>query len=118
MALTPHDGGNRLSWASQPDLQLQCYAGKDDIFKDNYGRMWWNRPSPTITTKFFSISNGRFAHPDEDRAISIREGATLQSFPKDYVFKTNSIAGAARIIGNAVPCEYARRLGETIISNS
>lgn len=116
MALTPHNGGDRLSWADQPELQLGCYIGKDDIFKDNYGRMWWDRPSPTITTKFSSISNGRFAHPEEDRAISIREGATLQSFPKDYVFKTNSIAGAARIIGNAVPCEYARRLGETIKS--
>ena len=117
MALTPHNGGSRLSWADRPDLQLECYVGKDDIFKDNYGRMWWDRPSPTITTKFFSISNGRFAHPEEDRAISIREGATLQSFPKDYVFKTNSIAGAARIIGNAVPCEYARRLGEVIIKH-
>ena len=117
MALTPHNGGNRLSWADQEELQLACYVGKDDIFKDNYGRMWWDRPSPTITTKFFSISNGRFAHPDEDRAISIREGATLQSFPKEYVFKTNSIASAARIIGNAVPCEYARRLGETIQQN-
>ena len=117
MALTPHNGGNRLSWANQPQLQLKCYIGRDDIFKDNYGRMWWNRPSPTITTKFFSVSNGRFAHPEEDRAISIREGATLQSFPKDYVFKTTSIAGAARIIGNAVPCEYARRLGETIKQN-
>ncbi len=116
MALTPHNGGSRLSWANQLELQLDCYIGKDDIFKDNYGRMWWDRPSPTITTKFFSISNGRFAHPDEDRAISIREGATLQSFPKNYVFKTNSIAGAARIIGNAVPCEYARRLGVTILS--
>jgi len=117
MALTPHNGGNRLSWASLPELQLDCYIGKDDIFKDNYGRMWWSKPSPTITTKFFSVSNGRFAHPEEDRAISIREGATLQSFPKDYVFKTNSIAGAARIIGNAVPCEYAKRLGETILQN-
>jgi DNA (cytosine-5)-methyltransferase 1 len=117
MALTPHNGGNRLSWANQPQLQLNCYIGKNDIFKDNYGRMWWDKPSPTITTKFFSVSNGRFAHPEEDRAISIREGATLQSFPKDYVFKTNSIAGAARIIGNAVPCEYARRLGETIKQN-
>ena len=115
MALTPHDGGGRLSWACQPELQLKCYIGKDDIFKDNYGRMWWNKPAPTITTKFFSISNGRFAHPEEDRAISIREGATLQSFPKNYVFKTNSIACAARIIGNAVPCEFARRLGETLI---
>ena len=118
IVLTPHDGGDRLSWADHSKLQLACYNGRDDIFKDNYGRMWWDKPSPTITTKFFSISNGRFAHPEEDRAISIREGATLQSFPKDYVFKTNSIAGAARIIGNAVPCEYARRLGETIISNS
>ena len=118
MALTPHNGGNRLSWADYPELQLDCYSGKNDIFKDNYGRMWWDKPSPTITTKFFSISNGRFAHPDEDRAISIREGATLQSFPKKYVFKTSSIASAARIIGNAVPCEYARRLGEIIQQNN
>lgn len=116
MALTPHNGGNRLSWANQLELQLDCYIGKDDIFKDNYGRMWWNRPAPTITTKFFNISNGRFAHPDEDRAISIREGATLQTFPKEYVFKTNSIAGAARIIGNAVPCKYAKQLGLLIQS--
>ena len=116
MALTPHNGGNRLSWANQLELQLDCYIGKDDIFKDNYGRMWWNRPAPTITTKFFNISNGRFAHPDEDRAISIREGATLQTFPKEYVFKTNSIAGAARIIGNAVPCKYAKQLGQLIQS--
>lgn len=117
MQLTPHDGGNRLSWANRHNLQLNCYVGKDDIFKDNFGRMWWNRPAPTITTKFFSISNGRFAHPEEDRAISIREGATLQSFPKNYIFKTHSIAVAARLIGNAVPCEYARRLGLTIKQN-
>ena len=76
--------------------------------------MWWNRPASTITTKFYSISNGRFGHPEEDRALSLREGATLQTFPKNYVFKTNSIAATAKLIGNAVPCEYARRLGETI----
>ena len=115
---TRHDGGSRLDWADDPDLQLKCFLGKDDSFKDSYGRMWWNKPAPTITTKFFSISNGRFGHPDEDRAISLREGATLQTFPKDYVFKANSIATTARLIGNAVPCEYARRLGEIIISNS
>lgn len=114
LAVTPHNGGDRKSWKDNPDLQLPCYVGKDDNFRDTYGRIWWDRPSPTITTKFFSISNGRFAHPEEDRALSIREGATLQTFPKDYEFKTNSIAAAARIIGNAVPCEYARRLGETI----
>ena len=114
---TKHNGGSRLDWADDPDLQLRCFIGKDDSFKDSYGRMWWNKPAPTITTKFFSISNGRFGHPDEDRAISLREGATLQTFPRDYVFKTNSIATTARLIGNAVPCEYARRLGEVINNN-
>jgi len=114
---TRHNGGSRLDWSDDPDLQLNCFMGKDDSFKDSYGRMWWNKPAPTITTKFFSISNGRFGHPDEDRAISLREGATLQTFPKDYVFKSNSIATTARLIGNAVPCEYARRLGLLIQQN-
>ena len=113
---TKHDGGSRLDWANDPELQLRCFIGKDDCFKDSYGRMWWNKPAPTITTKFFSISNGRFGHPCEDRAISLREGATLQTFPKNYTFKSKSIATTARLIGNAVPCEYARRLGEVIIS--
>lgn len=112
---TRHDGGSRLDWANDSELQLKCYIGKDDSFRDNYGRMSWGKPAPTITTKFYSISNGRFAHPEEDRAISIREGATLQTFPMDYVFKTNCIATAAKIIGNAVPPEYARRLGEIIL---
>ena len=114
---TRHDGGSRLDWADDSELQLRCFVGKDDSFKDSYGRMWWNKPAPTITTKFFSISNGRFGHPNEDRAISLREGATLQTFPQDYIFKSNSIATTARLIGNAVPCEYARRLGEVIIKN-
>lgn len=118
MQKTSHDGGSRLDWANDPELQLRCFIDHDDSFKDTYGRMWWDKPAPTITTKFFSISNGRFGHPEEDRAISIREGATLQTFPKEYVFKTNSIATAAKLIGNAVPCEYARRLGETIKSYS
>ena len=113
---TRHDGGSRLDWASDPELQLRCFVGKDKSFKDTFGRMWWKKPAPTITTKFLSISNGRFGHPEEDRAISIREGATLQTFPKTYVFKTKNISSAAKLIGNAVPCEYARRLGELIIS--
>ena len=97
---------------NDPDLQLPCFIGKDDCFKDTFGRMWWHRPASTITTKFYSISNGRFGHPEEDRALSLREGATLQTFPKNYVFKTNSITATAKLIGNAVPCEYARRLGD------
>lgn len=121
MRKTTHDGGSRLDWANDTDLQLKCFIGRDNSFKDTFGRMWWNRPAPTITTKFFSISNGRFGHPEEDRALSIREGATLQTFPKTYIFKTGSITSAAKLIGNAVPCEYARRLGillSTLIQNS
>ena len=117
LAKTKKDGGNRLDWKDDPTLLLNCFKDKDESFKDTFGRMWWNRPAPTITTKFYSISNGRFAHPEEDRGISLREGATLQTFPKNYIFKTNSIAATAKLIGNAVPCEYARRLGEIIIKN-
>lgn len=117
MRLTPHDGGSRLAWAGDERLQLKCYIGRDDCFRDNYGRMSWRKPAPTITTRFSSVSTGRFAHPEEDRCISIREGATLQTFPRDYVFKTTNMATAAKIIGNAVPPEYARRLGETICNN-
>lgn len=113
---TKTDGGCRLDWADDPELQLPCFVGKDSSFKDTFGRMWWNKPAPTITTKFFSLSNGRFGHPTEDRAISIREGATLQTFPSTYVFKTKSIAATAKLIGNAVPCEYARRIGDLIIN--
>lgn len=111
------DGGNRFGFANDPELQLNCFIGKDNSFKDTFGRLWWNKPSPTITTKFFSISNGRFVHPEEDRALSIREGATLQSFPKNYIFKTKSIAKTARMIGNAVPPKYAEAIGKAIIEN-
>lgn len=117
LAVTPKDGGTRLSYVDNEELAPKCHKGKIDGFKDVYGRMWWDKPSPTITTKFFSISNGRFGHPDEDRAISLREGAVLQSFPKDYIFKTTSIANTARMIGNAVPPEYAKAIGKAIIHN-
>lgn len=112
---TTHNGGSRFDWADDPELQLKCFEGKDNAFPDTFGRMCWDKPASTITTKFTSISNGRFGHPDEDRALSIREGATLQTFPREYVFKSNNIATTARLIGNAVPCEYARRLGELIV---
>ncbi|MFY1613427.1 DNA cytosine methyltransferase [Macellibacteroides fermentans] len=111
------DGGNRLEFANDPELQLNCFIGKDEAFKDTFGRLWWDKPSPTITTKFFSISNGRFTHPEEDRALSLREGATLQSFPKDYKFIGTNIAAIARMIGNAVPPEYATAIGKAIIKS-
>ncbi len=104
---TPKNGGNSVK-------ERKFWKGNG--FKDSYSRMSWDKPAPTITTKFFSISNGRFGHPEEDRAISLREGATLQTFPKDYVFYTKSIQSTARMIGNAVPPEFARRIGIAIVN--
>ena len=118
LKLTPKNGGSRHSWANT-DMQINAYKNnKGNIsFNDTYGRMSWDKPAPTITTKFFSISNGRFAHPEENRAISIREGATLQTFPKTYKFIGSSIATIARMIGNAVPPVYAKQIGLAIAKN-
>ena len=114
---TPTDGGTRISWKDDPELQIDAYRGKDNIFKDVYGRMFWEKPAPTITTRFNSLSNGRFGHPDEPRAISLREGATLQTFSKTHIFGCLSEASLARLIGNAVPPELARRIGNSIRKN-
>jgi DNA (cytosine-5)-methyltransferase 1 len=113
---TEESGGDRSAWKDDETLQIDAYRGRDDIFRDVYARMYWNRPAPTITTRFNSFSNGRFGHPEEDRAISIREGATLQTFPKDFVFHASSMNHLARQIGNAVPPELARRIGQHLIS--
>lgn len=113
--LVKKNGGTRMAFKDNPELQLKCYIGRDHSFRDVYGRLYWNKPSSTITTKFLSFTNGRFGHPDQDRCISVREGATLQSFPYKYVFKTKNIQTAARLIGNAVPPEYGKRLGLTIL---
>lgn len=110
---TPKNGGSWLNWAGDENLKRKSYTGKG--FVDNYGRMRWEKPAPTITTKFISVSNGRFAHPEENRGLSIREGATLQTFPKDYIFYCTNMGAMTRIIGNAVPPTFARRLGEAIV---
>lgn len=115
LKLTPHDGGTRKAWSSTK-LQIPAYEGKDNCFQDIYGRMFWDKPAPTITTKFYSITNGRFAHPEQDRAISLREGATLQTFDMKYKFFSSSIAGVARLIGNAVPPALSKRIAEAIIN--
>ena len=114
--MTKKDGGDRSGWQTKKHLELPCYASGEKKFSDTYGRMWWNKPAPTITTRFTSISNGRFAHPDEDRGISLREGATLQTFPKYYQFNGGSMASIARMIGNAFPPKFAKIIGEQIIS--
>lgn len=114
---TPKNGGTRLAWKNNQKLQLKCYVNKDNTFPDVYGRMSWDEPAPTLTTKFCSISNGRFGHPEDDRAISLREGAVLQTFPKNYKFIETSVGAVARMIGNAVPPELARRVGISILKN-
>ena len=110
---TRSNGGSWLDWGNERELRRDRYRGKR--FTDNYGRMRWEHPAPTITTKFISISNGRFGHPEEHRALSIREGAALQTFPREYVFVNRSMKAAARMIGNAVPPHFARQLGEAIV---
>lgn len=115
---TSHDGGTRLDWKNIENLQLNCYKDKDHTFSDVYGRMYWDQPAPTITTKFHSISNGRFGHPEQDRAISLREGAILQSFPEDYKFHSDSMVVVARMIGNAVPPQLSKHIAKTILTLS
>lgn len=91
-------------------------ACKRTSFSDSYLRMEWDKPAPTITTKFNSFSNGRFGHPEQDRAISLREGATLQTFPSDYVFYSASSSKIAKMIGNAVPPLLSKKIGSKIKS--
>lgn len=108
------------------DLEVGCHSRlrdrmdrdgrKSGGYTDAYTRLYADRPAPTITTKCFSFSNGRFGHYDrsQNRALSIREAACLQSFPEDYRFVTPSISAAAKMVGNAVPPRlaefYARHL--------
>lgn len=115
LRMTNKDGGDRSAWQNKTKYQLACYASGEKKFYDTYGRMWWDKPAPTITTKFFSISNGRFAHPEEDRAISLREGAILQTFPRSYKFFGTSMASIAKMIGNAVPPSFAAIIGRQIV---
>lgn len=104
-------GGGRADWPTE--LQLSCHAehrGHSDV----YGRMRFDSPAPVLTTKCTSISNGRFGHPTQDRPISVREAACLQTFPRDYLF-VGGIKSATRQVGNAVPVLLAQRIGEVFI---
>ncbi len=96
----PKDGGSRKSLTG--DLVLECHK-KASGHKDVYGRLAWQRPAPTITTKCISLSNGRFGHPEQDRALTVREAARLQSFPDNYKFFGTGIDSEAKQVGNAVP---------------
>jgi DNA (cytosine-5)-methyltransferase 1 len=112
---TPKNGGARTAWERISELQLDCYKNHKG-HTDVYGRMHWDKPSPAITTRFDSFSNGRYGHPEQDRAISLREGATLQSFPLGYRFYSNSKSISAKMIGNAVPPELSKHIAITLLN--
>lgn len=110
-------GGSWRDWPQR--LVAKCHRKeKGKTYPSVYGRMEWDKPSPTVTTQFFGFGNGRFGHPDQDRAISLREGAILQGFPGDYEFVPPSreycFKTIGRLIGNAVPVRLGEIVGESI----
>lgn len=109
--------GTWLDWDKK--LRAPCHNKKSGrTYSGVYGRMSWNKPAPTITTQFYSFGTGRFGHPEQDRALSLREGALLQTFPKYYDLidpnGTNSFSVLGTHIGNAVPPRLGYIIGKTI----
>lgn len=111
-ALKPGQGREFL-----PDeLLADCHKIDSSVigYRNVYGRMSWDEVAPTITARFDSFTRGKFGHPDQDRSISLREGALLQTFPEDFNFCGNKV-DVARQIGNAVPPVLAEQIGRSII---
>lgn len=113
-------GGTWEDW--DESLIPNCYKKKTgQTFKSVYGRMHFNSIAPTLTTQFYSYGTGRFGHPSQDRAISIREGALLQSFPDNYEFTPKNervqISVLGRQIGNAVPPRIGLHIGRSIMKH-
>jgi DNA (cytosine-5)-methyltransferase 1 len=111
-------GGTWRDW--DDELILDCHRKDSGSTYDAvYGRMEWDSAAPTITTQFYGYGSGRFGHPERDRAISLREGAMLQTFPKEYSFLKGDqdeihYNQIGRFIGNAVPVRLAEIVGESI----
>ncbi len=115
--LASRPGGSWRDW--DDDLVTPCHRSETGQgYSSVYGRMKWDKPAPTITTQFFGFGNGRFGHPDQDRAISLREGALIQTFPPDYAFVPEGqkveIKTLGRLIGNAVPVGLGRAIARRI----
>lgn len=108
------------TWRDWPDHLIAACHRRDTgrTYPGVYGRMRWDEPSPTLTTQFFGFGNGRFGHPEQDRAISLREGAILQGFPKSYSFVPKGapvhFKALGRMIGNAVPVTLGEVIGRSI----
>lgn len=110
-------GGTWRDWPKE--LIADCHRAESGrTYPGVYGRMEWDKPAPTMTTQCYGFGNGRFGHPEQDRAISLREAAILQSFPRDYAFVQKngevSFKVLGRLIGNAVPVDLARAIARSI----
>ena len=110
-------GGSWEDW--NKNLLLECHKKKGGAsYKAVYGRLSWDKPASTMTTQFYSYGTGRFGHPVQDRAISLREGAIIQTFPEDYKFFKEGekvlFTHIGRHIGNAVPVRLGEVIGESI----
>lgn len=113
-------GGSWRDW--DEDIVADCHRTETgESFPSVYGRMEWAKPAPTITTQFFGFGNGRFGHPEQNRALSLREGAILQTFPKQYKFvrpgERINFKTIGRMIGNAVPPRLGKVIGESILAH-
>ena len=110
-------GGTWRDWPKS--LVVDCHKSESGkTFPSVYGRMQWDKPAPTMTTQCFGFGNGRFGHPEQDRAISLREAAILQGFPRNYKFvpprKEVEFVNIGRLIGNAVPVDLGRAIAVSI----
>ena len=112
IAATPEGGGSR-DWPKR--LKYERHRGKRG-WSDVCGRMRWDAPAPTLTTRCMSYTSGRFGHPEQDRAISVREAACLQTFPRSFRFE-GSVKEVVRQIGNAVPPRFARLAGNAFVEH-
>lgn len=113
-------GGTWRDW--DESLLAPCHRKQSgQTYPSVYGRMEWDAPAPTITTQCFGYGNGRFGHPEQDRAISLREAAILQTFPEDYVFvapgKPVIFDRLGRLIGNAVPVRLGEIVAESLLTH-
>jgi len=114
---TSTPGGTWRDWPEK--LRSPCHQKKSGkTYSSVYSRMEWDSPGPTITTQFFSFGTGRFGHPEQDRALSLREGALFQTFPRKYKFidktKPFSFKKTGMHIGNAVPVRLGEVIGRSI----
>lgn len=105
------EGGGREAWPEE--LWLQCHR-EHDGHSDVYGRLSWDRPAAGLTTRCISYSNGRFGHPEQDRGLSVREAACLQTFPREFRF-FGSLSSRAKQVGNAVPPLMAKAFAYQVL---